>query len=438
MSDFLNIDPTTMATQMAQYDVMALKNALSTQQSTLKSQQTALSALKKSMTDFRSALQGLNKVGEGVLKNSATVNQDGFLTATASSSASKGAYNIFVEQTAAASQTAFENLTDDEVSNASGSMDITVNGETLTVDMDSVNSLSDLANAINRSDDNPGVTASLMRSEDGAVTMMLSSDETGEKNAFTLDTSKVSNMSDGALDETTLTEAKDAIIRMGNENGPAMRSSTNKFSNVIDGVTLEVSAAQKKGDTPLQLRVGTDQSATQDQLQQFVDAYNALRGQLDDLTKSGSDGSGRGAFAGDSGINALTQQLNSMLRTDVDGNRIADFGITADKDGKLTLDSEKLNDALDQNPEGLSTLFNGNGGLLKQMDKSLDGYLSSANGMLKIRQDTLDRKDTQLSDKADQIQARYDSSYQRYLKQFTQLQSVMTQMNNTMSMFGIS
>lgn len=436
MSDLLSLDPQKMAQQMAQYDVMALQSALKTQQGTLKTQQAALSALKSAMTDFRTALTAMNKADSGMLKNSATLSKEGYLTATANSSASKGSYNIFVQQTASSSQTAFENLSDDEVKNASGMMDITINGETLSVDMDSVSTLGELASAINGSDDNPGVTASLMRSE-GKVTLLLSSNETGEKNAVTLDTSGITGTGADALQQSVMTEAKDAIVRMGNENGPEMRSSSNTFSELIQGVTLEVTAEQKAGETPLQLRIGTDQTETTAQVQSFIDAYNNLRTQLDTLTQSGSGGKERGAFAGDAGISSLSQQMNSMLRTEFNGKRITDFGITADKDGKLTLDNDKFKDALAEDPASLTTLFNGNDGLIKGMDKAMDGYLNNTNGMLKMRQDTLDRKESQMTDKADQINTRYDTAYNRYLKQFTQLQNVMTQMNNTMSMFGI-
>ena len=53
MSDFTSIDPQTMATQLASYDVMALQAALKKQQTSLTGQQDALKALKTAMTDFR-------------------------------------------------------------------------------------------------------------------------------------------------------------------------------------------------------------------------------------------------------------------------------------------------------------------------------------------------------------------------------------------------
>ena len=200
-------------------------------------------------------------------------------------------------------------------------------------------------------------------------------------------------------------------------------------------MTLEFNQAHKAGDAALKINVGTDDTATKEKMQTFLDAYNTLSSALGELTKSGSGGTDRGAFAGDSGIMSLERQLNSMIRTSFGGKQLTDFGITADRDGKLKLDSDKFNTAMKENPGSLTDMFNGNDGLIKGMDKVLDGYLSSTRGELKMRQETIDRKESQLSDREAQIETRYDTSYNRYLKQFSHLQKVITQMNSTMSMF---
>jgi hypothetical protein len=50
------------------------------------------------------------------------------------------------------------------------------------------------------------------------------------------------------------------------------------------------------------------------------------------------------------------------------------FGITADKDGKLSIDSKVLEEQLKNDPQTVAQFFNGNDGLIKSMDKSLDKY----------------------------------------------------------------
>ncbi|ATF93752.1 flagellar filament capping protein FliD [Cedecea neteri] len=439
MSDLTSLDPQTLATQLAGYDIAAMQTALKKQTSSLAAQKAALTALRTALSDFRSALTGLNKTDSGMLQNVATTNVEGVANVTAGSGAQKGSYNLFVEQLASAHQIAFDDMTDESIKNATGTMTITINGKSMDVEMDGLESMSDLTKKINSNTDKdaPGVTASLIRT-DGKVSLMLSSDESGADNIVELDTSQMDGASAQkfAVSETIST-AQNAKFRLG-ENTKTYESSSNTLDKLIDGVTIELTKAQKDGDDPLRINIGVDNTATKEQMQSFVDAFNSLKTELGKLTNSGSDGKDRGAFAGDAGIASLERDLNNLLRQTFGDKNMTDYGITASRDGTLTIDSTKLDKALQDDPHGLNDLFNGNNGLMKSMDKSLDKYLNTSNGLLKGRQETLDRQQTEIDTKTDKIQTRFDTSYNRYLKQFTQLQSIMTQMNNTMSMFGLA
>lgn len=436
MTDFSSIDPQSMATQLAGYDVQSLQAQLKTQQASLLAQKNALRTLKTTLSDFRTALQGLNKTGAGMLKTSATVSVENRVAVTTTSDARKGTYNLFVEQTASSHQMAYDALTDDAVSQASGVMSITLNGKSVDIDMDGVTSLAGMAKAINGVQDNPGVTASLVRTN-GQVRMMLSSDKSGAENEIQLSGSVPTAMSDSAS-VRTLSQAQDAVVWLG-EQGSGLRvtNSTNKLSNLIDGVTLDINQAHSAGETPLRIDVGVDNTQTKEQMKTFVDAYNKLLGALGTLTATGSGGSDRGALAGDASVSTLRRDMNSLLRSVTDGMDITRFGLTADKDGKLKLDDDKLTTLLTEDPGRLNAFFNGNGGLLRKMDKSLDKYLSVTDGVIKNREETFRRRENELTDRSDKITTRYDSAYNRYLSQFTRLQSVMQQMNSTANMFGL-
>ena len=434
MADFSSIDPQTLAQQLATYDIASLQNQLKTKTATMDSQKKALDALKTALTDFRTAMSGLNKSGEGMLKNLVSMNREGIANVTAGSSALKGTYNIQVDALASAHQIGFEKMTDDAVKNASGTMDITLGegsaAKTITVDLTDMESLSDLTKAINGDKDNPGVTASLIRT-DGEVTLMLSSDESGSKNKIA-----VTNSSDLVLPtEKVISEAADSVIKMGEMT---FTNSSNTLDKLIDGVTIELTSVTEK-DKPLTISVSTDSTGTKEQLQTFIDSYNTLQDTLSKLTKSGNgDDETRGAFAGDSTMSSLDRELNDVMRQVFGDKRMSDFGITADREGKLQIDSKKLDAAIKADPQKLNDLFNGKEGMLSAMDKSLDRYLNSTNGLLKGRQDVLDRQQSDIDTKTEAMNTRYESSYNRYLKQFTQLQKAMAQMNNTRGMFGLA
>lgn len=430
MADFSSIDPQTLAQQLASYDILSLQNQLKTKTSTMNSQKKALDALKTALGDFRTAMSGLNGDNAGMLKNSVTMNREGIANITANSNALKGTYNIEVTKLASAHQIGFEGMTDEDIKNRTGTMDIKLGEKTISVNLDDMESLSDLTKAINGNEDNPGVTASLIRT-DGSVTLMLSSDESGAKNTIDVSGTGGFNMTDAK----EISPASDSEIKMGEMT---FTNSSNTLDKLIDGVTIELTSLTETGK-PLTVSVNTDNAGTKEQLQAFVDAYNTLQDTLTSLTKSGSgDDETRGAFAGDATMSSLDRELNDVMRQVFGGKRMSDFGITADRDGKLEINSKKLDDAIKADPQTLNDLFNGKEGMLSKMDKSLDRYLNSTNGLLKGRQEVLDRQQSDIDTKTDAMNARYESSYNRYLKQFTQLQKAMSQMNNTMSMFGLA
>lgn len=433
MTDFSSIDPQTMAKQLAGFDVQTLQSQLKTQKARLTAQQNALKSLKSNLTDFRTSLTNLNKSSSGMLKTSASMSAENMAKATTTSDARKGTYNLFIEQLASSHQVAYDGLKDDDVKNATGSMNIEINGKSIAIDMDGVDSLAGLAKAINGMDGNPGVTASLVRTG-GEVRLMLSSDKSGAENAITL-TGQPAAMNS----VSSISAAQDSIVYLGDPQNGGMQitNSTNTLTNLIDGVTLELNQTHKTGDAPLRINVGVDNTETQAQINTFVESYNKLVTALGALTASGSSSTDRGAFAGDASITSLRRELNDMLRTSIDGLDITQFGLSADKDGKLTLDSDKLKEKLTDDPGKLNAFFNGNGGLLKKMDKSLDRLLSITSGDIKSREETNRRRETELSDRSDKISTRYDTAYNRYLQQFTRMQSVLQQMNNTASMFGL-
>lgn len=424
----LGMEPSQWAEMLATNSIAAMKARLSSQQKRVGAEQTALSALKTALDAFRTTLKEFGSKGE-VVSNAATANLEGYVTLKADGSASKGLYEINVTETAAAQQNAFENLTDDVVKGASGMLSVSVGGKSLDLDVTNINSMAELRDAINRHADNPGVTASLMK-VNGENRLTMGSEETGVANSFS-----VSVVGDAAFKQamengSVISAARDAEITVGNLT---INSSSNTFRDLIPGV--EISVVQKTDPArPLIISVGNDETKTKEQAQKFVDAWNTLTDKLDELTRSGGEKAQAGALAGDSSLRVLEQQMTSLLRKSVNGNSLADFGIELDKKGKLTLDSETFLEAVNDNPQVLNTLFGGTDGLIKQLDKGLNSFLS-VTGSIKSRQDSLDRQTSQLSSKEIQIQARYDTYYNRYLKEFTRVQSAMQEMENTMAQF---
>jgi flagellar hook-associated protein 2 len=412
-----------MSTQLATYEVQSSLDRLNRNESNYKTQRDALSKLRTSLTTFKSAVSGLKTGKATMLVNSATTSQEGYVSATVGAKAQAGSYQFYVEQLASKQQVAVQGLVDGSLSGT-----LTLKGQDF--DLSGYATLEDAAKAINATAD-LGVQATLVRSN-GQVNLVLTSAESGTANAF------AHSLTGTAATTTTLSTAADARIRMGGSfgvGGIELTSSSNTFDNVIDGVSLSVNKVHKDGDPALTLTIDQDKSATKGKAQSFVDAFNALMTSFDSLTASGSDSSVRGALAGDSSVRAIEGRLNTLLRTDFGGNSLINFGISADRNGKLTIDTARFEAAVAKDPAGFEALFTGKDNLLDSIDKTVASYTSTTNGMLKNRMDTLDMNLRRTNEQFDKLQQQYDSHYSRYLKQFTSMMQTMQSMEQTFGMF---
>ncbi|HAQ84970.1 MAG TPA: flagellar hook protein FliD, partial [Pseudomonas sp.] len=321
-----------MSTQLATYEVQSSLDRLNRNESRYKAQREALNSLRTSMTTFKSAITKLNSSTSSMLTNSATFSQEGYATASVGTTATAGTYDFFVERLASKQQVAVQGLVDGSLSGT-----LTLNAQSF--DLSQYATLGDAATAIN--DAGLGVQATLVRSN-GAVSLVVSSEQTGAANAFSL-----SMAGNAAATTTALSTAQDAMVRMGGSYGAGgieLTSASNTFTDVIDGVSLTVSKTHAATDTPLTVTVGQDKAGTQAKAQTFIDAFNALMTSFDSLTASGSgsDSAKRGALAGDSSVRSIESRLNSLLRADFGGKSLIEFGISADRNGKLTIDAKRF------------------------------------------------------------------------------------------------
>ncbi|AMO76964.1 flagellar filament capping protein FliD [Pseudomonas citronellolis] len=423
-----------MATQLAQYDIQASQTRLNRNKTSYNSELSAVTQLKSALSTFSSAVSGLKSSSSStsnMLVNSATFSAEGYATASVGSTAVSGSYQFFVKQLAAKDQVALQGLSDGDL--GSGDLTIGQGSDSFRIDMSGITSLSALASAINGASDNTGVKATLVRS-DGAVNLVLTSDESGEDQAITLSSSNAAMQ--GSIDaRKQLSSAQDAIVYLGGQGGIELRNASNTFDKAIDGVSLTFTKVSDPAEAPLSLDIGRDKDATSKKLQGFLDAYNTLMSSIGTLTASGSGSTTRGALAGDSAVQAIKSAVNGLIRTSFGGVNLIGYGVSADSSGKLTLDSSKLEKALAQNADGFEQLFSDKGNLIDSLSSALKTYTSSTSGLLTSRVNSLNDKLADIDDQFDDLQTRYNNSYARYLKQYTNLMQVMNSMDQTSSMF---
>ncbi|GAB4211800.1 MAG: flagellar filament capping protein FliD [Rhodoferax sp.] len=322
----------------------------------------------------------------------------------------------------------------------SGTLSITMTGATTPVDIAvaATDSVSDIASKINGS--GAGVTAAVLNDASGER-LLLRSKTTGLANGFTVSVTDddTTNTDDAGLSKlvfgASTVAAEDAAATI---NGSInVTSSTNTFSNVVSGVTL---TAKEVMTTAADISVGPDRSKITGAVDAFVKAYNDLNGTLQELTKYDAGTKTAGLLQGDTTAVSLQNAIRGVLQSTTTGSayaRLADVGITAALGGDLSVDSTKLNTALDNGDEvkklftidNNNTLTNGFARKFKTFSDGLlatDGFFSTKDSSLKRSLEANSKDQTRLNEKVARVEAALN---RRYSALDTQMAS-LTALNN--------
>lgn len=442
-------DPISTASALAEKYVSGQQQILSSRTSKATATEKALGDLGTALSSFQASLTTLTSSSKTLFAQSAVFSDTSIGTASATAAAAPGTYSLFVERLATAAQVSYSGLTED--SGVKGMLKLKVGTTVIEVDLAAANSDGaatkltprEIAAAINAHKDNASlVTASVIATgvnEKGLATyeLVLTAKNTGVGSTLSIDADSVSASSLSGKSANVLVEPQDALIKIGSASGTPITQSTNTFNN-IDGVTMTFT---KASTTPITLTVAADTGKTAANVQGFVDAYNKLKTVLDALVSPGDPSKGKagGTFAGDSGVTALRDRLVSLLRQS-GSTSLAAYGITANRQGTLTLDSTRLNKALAQDPNGLDALIGTVSGttptgIAGKLDAYIKGWTSATNGQIKVRREAVSKLQIELTSRQDLLDKQYDTAYNRYLMQFTQLQTVQSLMTNNSSMF---
>jgi flagellar hook-associated protein 2 len=450
-------DPIPTAQGLASQTVATLDTKIQNQTTQTSAVAKALASLGSAISSFQTSLSSLTGLGKSVLAASATLSDTTIGSATAKPQAAAGTYSLFVQQIATAGQVSYNNLTNaaapggkltvkmsDETAGATGTpitfdVDLSAGADT---DGDGKLSVRELAAAINKASGNIGQVSAGVVTIGNETRLVMTSKNTGVANTISLDTSAVGDatLKAGLGNRTIVAAAQDAIVLLGGKTGTPIRQSSNTFTN-IDGVSLTVTRAQSSSENPMTLTVGSDSNGTVKNVQAFIDAYNKVKSVIDGLLAPGdtSAGSAAGAFAHDSGVQALQGQLVTILRPG-GGTSLASYGIIANRDGTLSLDTTRLNKQLAIDPDGLDKLIGSSSasapsGAAGALNTYLNQWSNSTNGQIKSRTDANTKAQAAIDDMQTKRTTLYDSAYARYLKQYTDLQTLQSTMNNNLKIF---
>jgi flagellar hook-associated protein 2 len=362
-------------------------------------------------------------------------------TATATSAASPGSYDVKVAQLAKAHQLASTAFGSTSTVVGTGTLTIGLGSNSFGVTIDSTNStVSGIRDAINNASGNTGVRATIVSAVDG-VHLILASSKTGAANKISVATTSVDGLAQLTYNSpsdvahyTQLSEALDSSIFISIFEH---HSATNVVSDAINGVTFTLK--KESPDDAVTLNVSANTSAAATRIKNFVSQYNAAYTQINDLGKYDAETGKGGPLIGDALVRSVMSEMRRGASDPVTGltgngaiTSLAQVGITTAKDGTLLLDDNKLNAALATNFDGVGALFGSANGIAARLSTAVTARLS-AKAEIASRNQSLDVRSKAVTKDQSILDAHMAKLEATYRAQFTALDTAMAKMQSTSS-----
>lgn len=315
-------------------------------------------------------------------------------------------------------------------------------GAAVNVAIGASDTLGDIATKINQA--KAGVNATVLRDASGER-LLVRSEKTGVANGFQITaTDDDGNNTDAAgLSRLAYTSSGTGTAGMSlsqagadaqaTVNNVPITSASNTVSDALPGITLTLS---KVTTGPVEVVVSRDRDTIRKNLQGFVDAYNAINNLLTTSTRYDPDTKVAGSLQGDSTAVGLQTSLRRMMGSVTPGGdfqRLSDVGITIKTGGVMSIDSSKLDKAID-NPEALRRLFANDSAVATDKGfglkvKAFADALVASNGMVSARADGLRSSITRNGKEQDKVNERATRAEARYLAQYNAMDAAVGQLN---------
>lgn len=409
---------------------------------------SAIGALKSAIENVSDSISDLADADNYQLRT--VTGADSFVSLTASQDAQIGSYSVQVDALAQAHKLS-SGAIDGDLPVGEGTLNIAVNTDDFDIIVSATDTLSDVRDAINDSEDNDSVIATII-TDDLGQHLIMTSKETGIANAITTTVtgdSEGDNIDNLGLSRlaydpsalptavTNLTEVNEALDAQITIDGTLVATnSTNEFSDVIDGVDITVKKIHDVDDDISQISFSADNSNIAVGLETFVASYNEL--QVLSKQLGASTESGAGALAGDSLLRGVMNKLRQQFSESFDAGNgktlsLSEIGVESDQYGVLSLDTEMLNEYISSDVDGLERFFVGTDtqdGFANSLEE-LAAFYTDSDGLIQNRIDSRTEQLDRLDDDYLAFNTRMESLEARLFAQYNAMDLIVSQLNST-------
>lgn len=436
------LDINAIVNQLVAIESQSLNN-IQNRQAIRQAELSNIGTIKNLISTFQEKNTALSDIANLSFFATTTSDENKITASTNASNVSLGSYDIVISQLAEAHKVSSDIFSTKDTSiGATGTVELDVGGNTFQVTIDSSNdTLEGIRDTINNASDNTGVQASILSTNnattgDPEFRLVLTSNNTGENNTVTL--TDISGSVASTLNATNvLTQAQDAEFTI---DGFSVKRSSNTVTDAIEGVTLDLKSDDASA---LTVTISNDDDARNAEIEklftEFVEAYNNIITSLDSFF----------AESRDSTMGFIKRQIRGVVEN-VSSNpgafsTLADIGITTDvavtlttfsgieysENGKLKLDSTRLQNVLETNFDDVVDLLNDSTeGFISNFETVADQILD-IEGIIAIREDTLNSQISDLNDDIADEESRLNIYEENLLKQYASLDATLAQLNST-------
>ncbi len=391
------------------------------QQNALQTQAASLNVINNLVSTLTDKLNLLKDPVGAFTARTASSSQPNIVGASAAAGATPANHIVVVNNVATTGAWYSSSVAAGTTPLAAGSFDLKVgSGSTTTITVGSgVNTLNDLATSINNQ--NLGVTATVVNDANGARLALVSTNS-GSAADFT-----ISNAT--GLTFTRAVSGANASLTV---DGIPINSASNTVTGVIAGVTFNLASAAP--GTPVSVSVSNDSSQVSQAVSDFVTAYNAAITNVNSQFSFNQTTQTAGPLSGDSTIRLLQSSLLGIggysSSTSGSISTLGDLGISMNKDGTLSLDSSKLNSALQNNFSSVQTFLQGtaSNGFAASLVSQLSTFSDPISGAFTIDLQSINNETSDLQDQIDNFEVFISGETTRLTAVYNQVDIILQQL----------
>ncbi|MFY8300283.1 flagellar filament capping protein FliD [Pseudoalteromonas sp. SS15] len=409
---------------------------------------SAVGSMKGALEDIAKSLEGLGDIDE--YQKRSISGSDDFVSVSSEKTAQLNTYSVKVNELAQNHKILSDGFVADSPV-GEGKLTLSSGENSFEINVSDTATLEEVRDAINDSDGNTSINATIV-TDDAGQRLVLSSKSSGADNEIkvvvddvdgngtdTTGLSKLAFDSDAAsptfaTNMTETTAATNASITI--DGTVVVESNTNEFKDVIDGITINVKKKHGTDDDLSELKVTENNKNVEAGVSSFIEKFNAYIDLAAQLGRSGEDGTG--AMAGDSLLRGTVSQLRNLVTREFStGNGetefLANLGVRTERDGKLSLDKEQLQEAIDADPDAIQTFFlgeNGDDGFVANLTSVTEVYTKSE-GIMQTRIDGRESQLDRLEKEVESFNLKMKAYETRLLDQYNSMDLLVSGLNST-------